>query len=957
MRDSRYSDHESFCTSVFLRVDRARILSPLTFVTSFLQRCGLWIAAFLLLELFSYTASAGTIHGSVRGKVKNEPIPGANITIQGTRLGASSDQAGVFIIRHVSVGAYTIHVRILGYTEMESKRITVATDTSSVNIDMLLEESILSMGEMVVQARANRELEISGIQSEYDAKNIINVITAQTIERSTDRTAADVLQRVPGISLIRSNGGEGRYVIVRGLEQRYNNTLVDGMKIPSPESKDRFVPLDIFPSALFERIEVTKALTPDLAGDAIGGTTNIIFRRAPEEFVFSASAARGYSSGLYNKKFTTFDAGTVPELDPDRLHNTVNDNDPVAQLGPRYHTSASDFTVKNLKTTDRTAPLDGMYSIVTGNRFLDSRLGIMAAGSYQNTSNLTSSEYYSLGTNVNSNLKPFEATLDQRVTSSRKMRSGATVKADFIIQFDHQLSASFIYLNQTEELVREGLQTTLDGSRGASDLSYSYRTALRTQNVSNYSLSGEHFTSSPVVLRWTANYTDAVQDRPDEADYTLLQNFDQKGNLQPFQGLGQVDHSWRKNTDKQYLGKADISWRLTDDNAHAIQTGGSFQKLQRVNFQNDFKLNPAIVNGRTEAFISLDSVHLVPVGFGGTPVFGFQNYKAQEALWSVYFQYVLNTGALQILAGVRWEQTRDMYWTQAPVTAGRTQDTVMFVDFLPSIHIRYAFSPEHTLRLSVTRTMSRPSYFELVPATDKQDDRQTNGNPDLLAAHSTNVDVRYEYSPSYADQFSIGVYSKRITDPIENQFNASGVVFTTTKANGNPADVYGLEVAAATHYGDLGVSANYTYVFSRMEQLTLVPTLDAYGDPIIPVPNYTRTRALQAQSPSIVNASISYTNKDWGTGVHVSYNYTGKRLMAVSAIDGWDTYEDGIGEMDCSADQDLLPGFKVSLKLINLLNAVAVTEVPSGDRTTHPDLVVQRDFNKLRGSIGITYHF
>ncbi len=602
-------------------------------------------------------------------------------------------------------------------------------------------------------------------------------------------------------------------------------------------------------------------------------------------------------------------------------------------------------------------PADGVYSLVVGDRFLDSRLGIIAAGSYQNTYNRTETDYYTLGTDVNANLKPYQSTLDNRVYGTQKMRGGIAIKSDYIMQIDQQISASYIYVDQVEELTRHGLQTTIDGTRGAADLTYSNLSALRTQTISNFSVSGEHFTLSPLTLRWTTNYSDAIQNRPDQAEYNVMQNYDHNGDLEPFQGLDNITHSWRKNDDKQYLAKGDISYQLTSGNMHSIQAGASYQELKRVNFQNDYKLNPSIINGQTQPFTTIDSAKVTPVGFGGTPVFGFQNYKAQEALLSGYIQYVLNTNSLQVLTGVRWEQARDMYWTQAPITAGKTQDTVMFVDFLPSIHIRYAFTPDNIIRFSATRTLSRPSYFDLVPAKDQQDESETDGNSLLRCAHSTNIDLRYEYIPSIADQISFGIYAKKITGPIENQFTSSGVVFVTSKINGNPADVYGIEVAGVKHIGDFGFSANYTYVYSSITEKILVPTLDENGSPIIPVPSFIRKRPLQDQSPSVANAAISYQNKQLGTGMQLSYNYTGKRLIAVSPIDGWDTYEDGVGEWDGSIDQQIFPGLKLSVKLINLLNSQDVIEVPSGDQTKHPSLVVERNFIKFRGSVGFTYRF
>ena len=249
-----------------------------TSICSFINLQGSFriLSLLLIAAIFSHPTSAGSIRGIVRAKGSNEILIGANLILKGTELGAASGQFGVFNIEHIPAGEYSLHVRLMGYKKIEIDHITISSDTTVVIQNIFLEEKLVDMAEIVVQGRANRELEASGIRSEFDANNVVNVVTAQTIERSTDRTAAEVLQRISGLSLLKNNG-EGRYVIMRGLEQQYNNTLIDGIKIPSPESKDRFIPLDIFPAALFERIDVMKSLTPDLPGDAIGGNHGSYF--------------------------------------------------------------------------------------------------------------------------------------------------------------------------------------------------------------------------------------------------------------------------------------------------------------------------------------------------------------------------------------------------------------------------------------------------------------------------------------------------------------------------------------------------------------------------------------------------------------------------------------------------------------------------------------------------------
>ena len=126
--------------------------------------------------------------------------------------------------------------------------------------------------------------------------NVVNVMSAKAIELSPDITVANVIQRMSGVTIERNSSGEGQYAILRGMDKRYNYTLVNGVKIPSPDNKNRFVPLDIFPSEMLDRLEVTKSLTANLEGDGIGGAVNLVMKDAPSERQFTVNLSTGYNA-------------------------------------------------------------------------------------------------------------------------------------------------------------------------------------------------------------------------------------------------------------------------------------------------------------------------------------------------------------------------------------------------------------------------------------------------------------------------------------------------------------------------------------------------------------------------------------------------------------------------------------------------------------------------------------
>lgn len=902
------------------------------------------------------SAVAGEIRGHVTSRDGKSAVIGATIIIVGTKRGANGDKFGSYVITDVGAGSYMLEARSIGFAPSR-KSMTLAATTDSVTIDFTLAQKDVNMADIVVEARANRETESSARSSEKNADNVINVITAEAIDRSTDLTSADALQRVSGISLVRDQG-EGRYVIVRGLEQRYNNTLVNGMKIPSPESKDRFVPLDVFPSQLLQRLEVTKALTADQEGDAIGGTTNLVLRDAPDQTLITATMATGESSYLFNHSYSNFDHAAVNDLDPDRIAGAVSDQEPTHLNGSRAFVTQNDFTRGNLRFTDHHTLPDGSGSLVVGDRFLDNKLGLIVAGTYQNTFNGSEELTYTLGSSINDYGIPYLETQQDRHYSTQKTRGGVSAKADYIFDVGQEVNCSLLYVGQQIDETRHSLQINVDGTRGSADLNYLDRSAMRTQNIMNLQLEGDHHVLPQLELKWAGNYSDAVQDRPDEAEISILQNYDVNGQLQPFQGLQHITRVWRKNDDKQLMAKLDAYYNPDFAPGLNIQAGGLLRRLSRVNFENDYTLMPVIVNGQTQAWNGIDSAQLTPVGNAGNPAFGYQNYTASEVVTAGYVQARDQFGALQILAGLRFESTLDNYFTLAPETIGSNTAAISYLDLLPSIHFRYALTAEQILRLSLTQSLSRPSYFDLVPAKDVSDAGTNNGNPYLKPAHATNVDARYEWYPTVDEQLTAGAYFKTIDGAIEQTFDASnGASFTTQKINAGTATIFGVEFVAAKQLGDFSIVANYTYAFSSITTLKLNPQLDSARNPIIPVPTFMQTRPLQAQSNHVANLEVRYHNDAWGTSAALAGNLTGRRLEDVSAFDGFDAYQRSLFDLDFSGEQKLFAKCTLFLKVVNLLNTPTVLEVPTGEFEHHPTLVIRQDYNRIRGSVGITYSF
>ena len=277
-------------------------------------------------------------------------------------------------------GAVTVQALSLGYAP-QTIIVTLQAGTTQ-SIGFRLAATGRALAEVTVAGKLDRELEASGRRSEQKADNLLNIISARAIELSPDVTVGNVLQRVSGVSVVRNGSGDGQYAIIRGMDRRYNYTLVNGVKIPSPDPKNRYVPLDIFPAELLERLEVVKALTPNMEGDAIGGAMNLVMTSAPDRLVGVATAAVGYSDLLARRPFAGFSTAGIPAKDL------------AEQRGAAYRPIPADFSQSRLTYSSPWVPVNSLFGLTFGNRFLGGRLGVLASGSRQSTYRGTTTLYY-----------------------------------------------------------------------------------------------------------------------------------------------------------------------------------------------------------------------------------------------------------------------------------------------------------------------------------------------------------------------------------------------------------------------------------------------------------------------------------------------------------------------------------------------------------------------------------
>ena len=897
--------------------------------------------------------------GSVKGIIVDEyaePLVGATIIKEGTTIGAYTNLDGTYTIKDLPVGKHKLIISYIGYKGKD----TVVNITSAEQV-LVLNVRLYSMHHeftgVEVVASVDKESDQSARKSEQNAENVINVVSAKSILVSPDITVANVMQRVSGVSIERNNNGDGQYAIVRGMDKRYNYTLVNGIKIPSPDNKNRYVPLDIFPADLLERLVVAKALTPSMEGDAIGGVVNMVLKDAPDGFFVQANVATGYSQMFFDRKFKTFD------------RSVINSKSPAERNGKSYNATPSDFPNGNANFNDINPAPNAVIGFSMGNRLLKSKkLGVIVAASYQNTYRGSNSVFFMTEVNRNDNSPSLE-NIQGREYSAQQVRSGVHFKADYEFNKNHKINFYNAYINLTLNEARYLTDTNLVLGRvgvGTGRVTNHYRSRHEVQQIYNSTLQGEHTFSQYIRGQWSAVYSIAKLNEPDRVELDLstgvTKNPDGTLKQEPTYFDNGTYRRWSHNFDQDQAGYVNIYITpLKDKKKLEVAVGGLYRHKTRENYYNNYTLRPTGNTVQTYNGDVANDTFMVfnPKGSTSDPL----NYNSHENVAAGYLQGTVNIKNLQILGGVRIEHTDFGWVTQGPATLPGKVGSLSYLDVLPSVHFKYKPSPNKNIRASYFASLSRPGFFEVVPYILNYETYDEKGNPFLKRVQANNFDVRYEYFPRALDQVLIGAFYKQIINPIEYALEVSGVNMYYTPGNFGTATNYGFEFDLVKYFKKFGIKTNYTYTSSSITTNKTVRYRDANNNLTEKIEQ--QTRPLQGQSKHVGNLSFLYKDSRKGIDAQIALVYTGRRLVTVSPFKDNDQWQRSTVQMDISTEKRLKKHFYFYVKVNNVLNTPYLVEIPIKNSTfnesipyqTSGNTLVRRDYYHQTYLIGIRYKF
>lgn len=912
----------------------------------------------LCLFLSITVAQASNIKGHVYDQKTGEPMVGASVRLENTDKSTLTGLDGSFEFKKVTAGKFTLKVSYISYKAF-TKLITILNeDNPSIKV-YLAEETGNDLSEITIAAKKDGSTENTARKIEQKSLQVMNVVSGRAMEISPDLTVANVIQRVSGVSIERNSNGDGQYAILRGMDKRYNYTLVNGIKIPSPDNKFRYVPLDIFPTELLERLEIYKSLTPNMEADAVGGVVNMVMKDAPSKLAVNANLATGYSQMFLDRKFLGFDAGAVNFKSPYELN------------GRDYSAKPSDFSTGTVDFKAKQAAPNLVGGLSIGQRFLNNKLGVIVAGSIQNTYRGTNSTFFNSNIDATDKVSKI-SSMDYREYSEQQKRYGVHAKVDYNFNENNKLSLVNSYVNLTNIQTRDQVSTNFSSGyvpeSGNAQLTYSTRARYTEQQIYNSTLHGEHtLVPNKLKLNWSAVYSTAKNDIPDESNVTLNGVRTNDVDTRTTVARGGLTHRWSRNTDEDKAAYLDITY--TADIAGTkvdFTAGGLYRDKQRSSFYNNYSFEPLNLN----AVYGTDFTNYADIKWDiQNPKGAVANaltYDASEKTTAGYGMFTFKINKLDVIGGARVEHTNQGYNMLFSAGELRPTGSQIYTDVLPSLNLKYGLTETQNLRATYFRSVNRPGFFELIPGGATLEEYRERGNPDLKRAMADNIDVRYELFPNSGEQLLIGAFYKKIKDPIEYTIQADATRPQDSyymPGNFGTAKNYGLEIDYMKFFNKFGFKANYTYTHSRITTDKTTRVRNAVSGDIEPQ-TVQQTRPLFGQAANIGNLSLLFKDTKSGWDAQLAGSYTGERINTISQFVDNDIWQKGFIQMDASVEKKFKSNLSVFIKAGNLLNTpttlfikgtnAANTALPQQDANSNETLI-RKDFYEQTYLIGLRY--
>lgn len=913
-------------------------------------------------------AQQGTLKGKVTDKTTGEDIIGAVVFIKGTSKGTTTDYEGNYTLP-LEPGTYNVSVTFLSYKPFESAGIAVKPGQPTT-LNVQLEENATQIQAVEIVGTRQTNTEMAVLETMRQSEVVVSGVAGEQIAKSLDRDAAAVVRRIPGVTVMND-----RYIMIRGLSERYNTVMLNDALTPSTEPDSRAFSFDILPTSVLDRIMVFKSGSPELPGEFGGGVIKVYTKNFASENTTSFGVSGGYRAGTTFNAISTqqgsstdflgFDNGkrALPSSFPSHLDNISGES-----LVTAAKQLDSDWSINS-----KNALPDLRLSFGLTRRFFigDTEASNLTALSYSNTNQFIEAERYRYTAFDEEQQKsPLEYKYFDS-EASQNTRVGLISNWAFRLNNNNKIEFRNLFnqLGQSQVIEREGQE--LQG-KDVDVRNIAQRYESRT--IYSGQLQGTHDADNErTTYTWTAGYNYTNRNEPNFKRIRSQRNigsnepfrwvipyaantfdagrFYSKMHENTFMASGQVEHSFAgKDTLSEAKPKVRAGFYAENKDRSFDARWMSYTAADPSQFNEGLLTLPLGELFRPE--------NINQSGFrlreGTNPT---DKYDASGLLIAGYVGGNLPVNEkLNLSGGLRVEHNKQQL-TSSQYGGAKLEVNNPITSFLPSLNATYNFDERSLLRGGYSLSVNRPEFRELAPFAyyDFQLNAEIQGNKDLTTATIHNADLRYEFYPNPTEILSVGVFYKYFKNPIEIYSLPTSGNPIYRPGNADNAQSYGIETEIRKSFLNLS-NSSFIQNLSLVLNASLIESKVDLGEQS---EGQERNRAMYGQSPFIVNTGLYYQDDARNLQVNLLYNVIGKRIFTVGDDQAPTVYEMPRNVLDLSVTKSLGQHFELKAGIQDILNQ-KVRLIQDSNRDAKINGTDEDFINFRRGSyttIGVNYKF
>ncbi len=841
--------------------------------------------------ILNVSAQKGRITGKILDSKTGTALANATVKLEPGNKSLTADLNGVFAFSNLPAGTYSITANYVSYSSKTDVDIVLKNGETVIH-DVVLDPVSATLANVTVKGRKiNKESASALLALQKNRSSISDGISAEVIRRTPDKSAGDVIKRVSGASL-----QDDKFAVIRGLNDRYNNSLLNGATLPSSESDRKAFAFDIFPANLLDNIIIAKTATPDLPGEFAGGIIMVNTKSIPDQNFQSISIGTGYNSLTTFKNSIGYKGGTW---------NYLKDGKDFPGVVPPFKYFPTRFAdqealakkfINNWGLTKSTFGPNLSLQYTLGRNFQDEQgrdfAGMLLSVTYNKTNSLFDINrklFENDGTDPN---LPSIKTADFTNTIySTKILAGVLGNFSFKINNNNIFNFKNIFnISSDDRLIQRFGERDINPIDNTSVMIKQNARVFNGNKFYSSQLEGQHYIPTiKLKMIWSGFYTNVTRTNPSRNDTYILDINDNTYKAQIGDGANDNDAGTMKTNFTQETikgGQFDVlkNINLGKSVTTELKAGFSYQMRnrefdsRRLGFAQGRTFNYSIINQGIDSLFDIANM-----GKGGFRVVDksapFDTYNGNTKTLAYYAMLDQRFFKIfRLIYGGRFENfVMKLNSIKSDFVTPLNYDNKVNT-FLPSANVVLAISDKQNVRLCYSQTVNRPEFREIAPFLfyDYSTGFTVSGNDTLKAARIYNYDLRYEIYPGRGQVFSITGFYKKFKTPIETVYQLNAVNPNISYQNSPDATNIGAEAEIRILFGsllkskgaflnNLTLMANYAYIKSKV----IIP----YSDEI------KVERSLQGQSPYVINGGLLYNDEKHGFGLSAFVNRTGARIF------------------------------------------------------------------------------